>query len=270
MLKAAIIDMYDGTPNLGMASIFRVFNEQFPDIEYEVYDIRGKQEVPSMQYDIYISTGGPGHPLEGNEAWEDEYYKLLDDIWYHNQKSDSKKFVFFICHSFQIACDHFGVGKITQRPQDSFGIFRVAKTEAGRTDRLFASLPDPFYAADFRSYQVIDADVVRLQELGIQILAQEYHKNHDFPHLALMAVRFSDTIYGVQFHPEAYPEGMLEYFQQESRKKVIIEQFGRAAYEEMIFHTKDPIKVSLTNKKVLPGFLEYATRSLTCTPITAR
>lgn len=269
MLKAAIIDMYDGTPNLGMGSIFRLFNEQFPEIKYEVFDIRGKQEVPSLDYDIYISTGGPGHPLEGNEAWEKQYYQLLDDIWLHNEVSTGKKFVFFICHSFQIACDHFGIGKITPRPADSFGVFRIAKTLQGRNDQLFRSLPDPFYAADFRSYQVIDPDWDRLEDIGSEVLAVEYHKNHDFPHLAVMAVKFSDAMYGVQFHPEAYPDGMIEYFQQEARKKIVIEEYGRAAYEEMMFHTRDPIKVGLTNKKVLPGFLEYASRSLTCAPMNS-
>lgn len=269
MLKAAIIDMYDGTPNLGMGSIFRLLDQQFPGIRYEVFDIRGKQEIPTLDYDIYLSTGGPGHPLQGNEAWEKEYYQLLDDIWLHNEVSGAKKFVFFICHSFQIACDHFGIGVITPRPEDSFGVFRVAKTRKGKDDLLLDSLPDPFYAADFRSFQVIDPDWDRIESLGAEILAVEYHKNHEFPHLALMAVKFSEAMYGVQFHPEAYPEGMIEYFQQEKRKKVVIEEYGRAAYEEMMFHARDPIKVGLTNKKVLPGFLEYASRSLTCSPVTA-
>ena len=183
--------------------------------------------------------------------------------------SEYKKFVFFICHSFQIACGHYGIGIITQRPKDSFGVFPVAKTRQGREDHLFRILPEPFYAADFRSYQVIDPDWDRLEDIGAEILAMEYHKNHEFPHLAIMAVKFSEYIYGVQFHPEAYPEGMISYFQQEERKKIVIEQFGRAAYEEMMFHTRDPIKVGLTNKKVLPGFLQYAIRSLTCTPVTA-
>ncbi len=269
MLKTAIIDMYDGTPNLGMGSIIRLLDHEFPDIQYELFDIRGKQEVPGMDFDIYISTGGPGHPLEGNQAWEDRYYQLLDDITEHNKRSDFKKFVFFICHSFQIACDHFGIGLINQRPKNSFGVFPVAKTRQGKVDQIFRYLPEPFYAADFRNYQVIDPDWDRLEAIGAEILAMEYHKNHEFPHLAIMAIKFSDAVYGVQFHPEAYPEGMITYFQQQERKKLVIKQFGRAAYEEMMFHTRDPIKVGLTNKKVLPGFLQYAIRSLTCTPVTA-
>jgi homoserine O-succinyltransferase/O-acetyltransferase len=269
MPKAAIIDMYDGTPNLGMGSIVRLLNHDFPDLEYEIFDIRRKQEVPGLDFDIYISTGGPGHPLEGNEAWENEYYHLLDAIQEYNEWSEYKKFVFFICHSFQIACAHFGIGTINQRPKDSFGVFAVAKTRQGLEDHLFRNLPEPFYAADFRSYQVIDPDWDHLERSGMEILAMEYHRNHDFPHLAVMAVKFSKTMYGVQFHPEAYPEGMITYFQQEDRKRLLIGQYGRAAYEEMMFHTRDPIKVALTHKKVLPGFLRYAIRSLTCNLITA-
>ena len=262
MLKAAIIDMYDGTPNLGLDSITRLFDLDFPEISYQLYDIRGKAEVPGLDYDIYISTGGPGHPLEGNERWDQQYFSMLDQIQAHNDKSPNKKFVFFICHSFQIACHHYGIGSISMRPEESFGIFRVAKTEAGKKDWIFRYLPEPFYAADFRTYQVIDPNWDNIKAIGAEILAMEDHRNHDFPHQAIMAVKFSEYIYGVQFHPEAYPEGMFSYFQKEERKKMVLDQFGGSAYEEMMFHVRDPIKIGLTYKKVLPGFLKHALMAL--------
>ena len=269
MLRAAIIDMYNGTPNLGLPSILRLLETDFPHIKYDVFDIRAKNEMPDLSYDIYISTGGPGNPVEGNKAWENGYFQLLDDIFELNQKGDVKKFMFFICHSFQIACQHFGVGTVNKRPQESFGIFRVAKTAVGQKDRIFELLPEPFYAADFRKYQVISPDTVQLQKMGGAVLAMEDPRNHNFPDKAMMAVRFSETMYGVQFHPEAHPQGMFSYFQEKERKSMIFSQFGAASYEEMMFHMRDPIKIGLTYKKVLPGFLEYASRTLTCSLVPA-
>ena len=51
--KLAILDMYDGTPNQGMRCI-REIVERFSDqIDYSIYDVRGKGQVPGMNYDIY-------------------------------------------------------------------------------------------------------------------------------------------------------------------------------------------------------------------------
>ncbi len=264
MQRAAIIDMYDGTPNLGLASIVHLLEKDFPGITYDIFEIRGRHEVPDLDYDVYISTGGPGHPLEGNEAWEDRYFKLVDDIIEVNQLEKDKKFMLFICHSFQIACAHFGIGTINKRPEESFGIFRVKKTASGDKDPIFRYLPDPFYAADFRTYQVVDPDLQDVEEKGFEILAMEDDRNHDFEHQALMAVKFTDQIYGVQFHPEAYPSGMTTYFKQENRKQTVLDQYGIRAYNEMMFHLRDPIKIDLTHKKVVPGFLKYAQGVLNC------
>jgi hypothetical protein len=55
---------------------------------------------------------------------------------------------------------------------------------------------------------------------------------------------------------------MFSYFQKEERKKMVLDQFGGSAYEEMMFHVRDPIKIGLTYKRVLPGFLKHAVESL--------
>jgi hypothetical protein len=32
------------------------------------------------QYDIYISTGGPGDPLVGDGSWDTKYIELIDVV----------------------------------------------------------------------------------------------------------------------------------------------------------------------------------------------
>ncbi|MDH3651441.1 MAG: GMP synthase, partial [Saprospiraceae bacterium] len=152
--------------------------------------------------------------------------------------------------------------RVSRRPAKSFGIFPVVKSGMGRTDALFQYLPRPFYVADFREYQVVEPNYERLQEIGGNILAIEHPDVHDFEHQAIMAVRFSDEIYGTQFHPEAFPEGMLRYFAEPDRREHILEGYGSTTYEEMMFHLRDPIKVQLTHNRVLPGFLNIASNSL--------
>ena len=152
-MKLAIMDMYDEEPNLGLKSITDLLDHGFPEISYQIFNTRGAGEAPDLSYDVFISTGGPGHPLADLQTWGHPYMDLLDDLVEHNRHAETNKFAFFICHSFQIACHHFGLAKITRRPRESFGIFPVRKTRGGRDDIIFQYLPSPFYAADFRKYQ---------------------------------------------------------------------------------------------------------------------
>ena len=73
------------------------------------------------KFDIYISTGGPGNPLEGNGNWDLKYYDFIDSLTEWNKEHKIKKHVLFICHSFQMACKHFGLAEITKRKDTSFG-----------------------------------------------------------------------------------------------------------------------------------------------------
>ena len=95
-IKAAIIDLYDGETNQGIRCIKDILSDC--GLEYKLYDLRAKGEVPSTDYDIYISSGGPGSPWDGEgKKWEEDYFKLLDTLWANNQNpTNRKKYVFFI------------------------------------------------------------------------------------------------------------------------------------------------------------------------------
>ncbi|MDP5122124.1 MAG: GMP synthase, partial [Spirosomaceae bacterium] len=144
-LKIAILDMYDGHPNEGMRCIKMLVGDflSSENIEgnYDIFDVRGASSLPNInEYDIYISTGGPGSPvLEGTE-WETRYCTFLDSIVAHNASSYPKKYMFFICHSFQLAVQHFGFGEITKRKSTSFGVMPVHVTPAGKNDPFYEGL----------------------------------------------------------------------------------------------------------------------------------
>ena len=256
-VKMAILDMNNNHENMGIASIKRIA-DRFPVIDYEVYDVRHKKEVPEAGYDIYISSGGPGDPLEYEGGWEKEYYELMDRLWQHNIEHEEKKFAFFVCHSFQMICNHLRIGSVTLRDKESFGIVPVDTTEAGKKEPLFIGLNCPFYGADFRKHQVISPNENRLKELDATIMAVEGKDTTRNNQKALMAIRFSNEWFGTHFHPEAHPDGMVHYLRRKEKRDMILSQWGLNTYEEMMHNAIHPERLANTRDHILPGFLKNA------------
>ncbi|MBA3649571.1 MAG: GMP synthase [Chitinophagales bacterium] len=228
-------------------------------LRWDIYEVRNANQLPSLDYDVYISSGGPGSPLESGEPWEKKYFDLIDQLWAHNLSNpDQKKHVFFICHSFQLICRHWNIGEVNKRHSPAFGIFSIHKTDEGIEEPLFLNLPDPFYAVDSRDYQVITPDISLIQKEGFKVLSFEKIRPHVELERAVMAVRFSDEWIGTQFHPEADPQGMIRYFCRPEKKESIIKNYGEAKFYQMIDYLDDPDKIVLTQQHIIPEFLRNA------------
>lgn len=263
MLRAALLDLYNGEQNRGIPMLKSILSQYDEVLEFDHFDVRAKCEIPDLSYHIYLFSGGPGDPLESGGNWQEPFFKLIEDLWQHNQKAlEAKKHCFFICHSFQMACHHFGLGEVTQRYKMSFGTYPVYKTHEGKAEPFFEGLPDPFYIADFRRYQVVNPQHKRFKELGAEILCLEKLRPHVHYERAIMAVRFSPEMIGTQFHPEADPAGLLQYFLEEERKKSIVEEHGDSRYERMIRDLANPKKIQRTFETLIPAFLEGALEEL--------
>ncbi|MDO5615831.1 MAG: GMP synthase, partial [Cruoricaptor ignavus] len=87
------------------------------------------------------------------------------------------------------------------------------------------------------------------------------------PHIhlerAIMAIRFSDEIFGTQFHPEADPEGMMKNLEDDKNRAAMIENFGVEKYLETIDRLDNEDKINLTQKEILPRFLKHAAKKIT-------
>ena len=172
-IRVAILDMYEGYDNQGMRCIREILN-QFGennqlDLTWDEFDVRLKNQVPDLSYDIYISSGGPGSPLESEGSeWEKVYFNWLKNIefWNDNPAHLQKKQVFFICHSFQLICRHYKIANVGKRKSTSFGIFPMHLLSDGRDELIFDGLKDPFYAVDSRDYQVTDPNHNKLRRNG--------------------------------------------------------------------------------------------------------
>jgi GMP synthase-like glutamine amidotransferase len=267
-VKVAILDLYDGIENEGMRG-FREILERYKakndlDLSYEVFDVRKKVEVPDTSFDIYISSGGPGSPLdsEGSE-WEKKYFRLIDSLEDHNlSNTQQKKYGFFVCHSFQLMCRKYGLGDINMRRSASFGILPVHQTHEAVNEMVFEGLSDPFYAVDSRSWQVIHPNEKRFADLGMQLLAIEKERPYvDLPR-AMMAIRFSDYFFATQFHPEADAVGIKSLLLKDTKKNEVVSEHGIGKYNEMLERLEDPDKLTHTQNTMIPNFLDQAVLSL--------
>ncbi len=255
--------MNAGQPNEGMRCI-KMLVEQFlgrDDVQgtYQIFDVRVNNEVPDLEdFDIFIASGGPDSPKPVGEPWEKKFFWFLDSIYDHNLLEENKKYLFLICHSFQIACLHWNLAKVTKRKSTAFGIMPVHKTKKGKEEFLLEGLHNPFYAVDSRDYQVVKPRKKRIKSLGCKVLCKEKKRPHVPLERAVMAIRFSREIVGVQFHPEADSEGMMRYFQRKDKRAHIIKHHGKKKYEDMMIHLDDDDKILMTNRTIIPRFLQQA------------
>jgi GMP synthase - Glutamine amidotransferase domain len=268
-LKVAILDLYEGVPNEGMRclrNILRDFGEDNNiDVQGDEFDVRLRNEVPDMSYDVFISSGGPGSPLESRYSdWEKKYFGWLNEVerWNMNPDNLQKKFVFFICHSFQLSARYYNVGIVTKRRSTAFGIFPVHMLEDGFDEQVLAGLRDPFYAVDSRDFQVIQPNYSVIEKMGAKILCIEKERPHVPYERAVMGMRFNDYMIGTQFHPEADAPGMTMYLHRDDKKKTIIENYGEVKWKNMLDHLNDPDKILWTYSHVLPNFLHQAVEQL--------
>lgn len=272
-IRIAVLDLYEGQANQGMRCIREIIHdwcrERELDLFYKEFDVRQHLSVPDTSFDLYISSGGPGSPLESEGSeWEAAYFKWLGQIedWNANSEEPSKKHVFFICHSFQLICRHYAIGNVCKRKSTAFGVFPVHMLDDGIDEPVFEGLHDPFYTVDSRDYQVIEPDISKLRKMGASILAIEKNRPHVPYERAVMAIRFTDYFIGTQFHPEADASGMHMYLMREDKKQTVIENHGAAKWQSMVEQLQDPGKILATYKTVLPNFLQLATRE----PVMAR
>lgn len=264
-IRVAILDMYEGAENQGMRCLREILN-QFAELHgrelvRDEFNVRQHNELPDFSYDIYLSSGGPGSPLDSADSlWENSFFDWIKRLEKFNASTENiiKKPVFFICHSFQLACRYFEAAEVSKRKSTAFGVFPVHYLADASTDTIFFGLTDPFYAVDSRDYQVTQPNHNRIKELGGKILAIEKNRPHVPLERAVMAIRFNDYMVGTQFHPEADAVGMSMYLQRPERKQIVVENHGNEKWQSMIDQLGDPDKILHTYSHILPNFLNNA------------
>jgi homoserine O-succinyltransferase/O-acetyltransferase len=263
-IKIAILDLYERQPNEGMRCIKNLLNDYARlhqlNLQYDEFEVRVNKQLPNIvNYQIFISTGGPGSPIDSKGTeWEQAYFNWIEqvEIWNGNDTYLPKKKIFFICHSFQLACRYFQLADVVKRKSTAFGVFPVHFIPTNSEDPVWTGLKNPFYAVDSRDYQVITPNAAAIEKAGATILCIEKERPHVPLERAIMAIRFNAHMVGTQFHPEADAEGMSRYLLQKDKKKIVVTNHGLVKWQSMLAQLNDPDKIMLTQAHILPNFLD--------------
>ena len=257
--QVAILDMNNNTPNQGIRCLKALIAKA--GLEAVIYEARYKNEYPEIaQYDIIISSGGPGDPVACMDTdWGIRFGSFMDQLVVHNKTSNNKKYAFMICHSFQMLVLHWGLATVNKRNSTSFGILPCHKVEeALQEDYLLDGLTDPFFIVDSRDYQIVQPNQNALDARGAEVIALEKIRDHVPYERAIMGIRFTPEIIGTQFHPEADVESMKYYLYSPEKMEFVKERYGEAKYSDMVRLIDEDWAVQATNAKIIPSFLEVA------------
>src|SRR4051812_7667879 len=156
--------------------------------EYSVVDVRAEAPPDPGKDALFVITGSAAN-VPNREPW-----MLRTEAWLREVVALGTP-TFGICFGHQILAQALG-GEVQRNPRGrEMGTVPIERIEH---DPLFEGLPDRFLA----NVTHVDS-VVRLPP-GAAVLARSEREDYQ-------AIRFSETCYGVQFHPELDGEVMRAY-----------------------------------------------------------
>ena len=85
-IRIALLDMNNNQANQGFKNIKEI-SEAFQqsseeNVSIKTFDVRYKNEMPNIEdFDIFISSGGPGNPHREGHEWEDKFAGFLDQVF---------------------------------------------------------------------------------------------------------------------------------------------------------------------------------------------
>jgi homoserine O-succinyltransferase len=168
-LRLAIIDMNNAHVNQAMrclrglaASFFEHVQRHNPGLPCELVEVspRDTGDLIPRDCDLYLSSGGPGSPFDGDgQGWADDYGRFSDHVVEHAVRGGAdQRALFAICYSFEMVVRHFKLANIAPRAERKFGVMPIYTTSDGQRHQLLASFGDRLFAFEHRNWEAIDLD----------------------------------------------------------------------------------------------------------------
>lgn len=228
------------------------------DVTFEHLQPRNLGQIPDLRFDLLLSSGGPGAPHDGFEdVWGVGYRRFLDDVANANAKNpeDSTK-AFLVCHSFELAVLHFRIAEMRRRASTKFGVMPAYLSHQGQELDFLSHFGYRLFAWEHRDWEAVEVDEARLTELGGKVLAHEAHaesvvNSGD----AILGIRFTPGIDGLQFHPEADKHGVMTWVERPESRVRLIDAYGDDLYEKMVRSLEDPQRLARTFALLIPSWL---------------
>ncbi len=265
-LRLSLVDMNNGVPNEAVrcfrrlldafAARVRAANPRLSVVQEHVQP-RNLGELPSRQADLILSSGGPGSPHDGwEEPWCTGYRLFLDSVLDRTaQHPDTAPAAFVVCHSFELAIQHFRFAEMARRQELKFAIFPAYVTEEGSRCDFLQPFGERLFVWEHRRYQAVALDVPRLHQQQGALLARESRPGRDDKGEAVLALRFGPGLEGSQFHPEADRPGVLAWIHRPEHTTALRDAYGHSLLERMMKTLDDPGRLARTYALLIPGWL---------------
>jgi len=264
-LRLCLVDMNDGHVNQAMrclrgiaAQFFRRVAVTNPNVQCELLEVspRNTEDDIPGNCDLYLSSGGPGSPFDGDgHEWVNRYSRFLDGVAdAADDGGPDQRALFAVCYSFEMAVRHFKVAHIQPRADRKFGVMPIYVTPEGQEHPLLAPFADRLFAFEHRNWEAIDLDTRKLAALGGQILAQE-SRDGVSKGRAVLGLDITSGIEAVQFHPEADRAGVVSWVSRPDQAAAFKATYGEATYQAMLRTLDDPRRLARTYALVIPGWL---------------
>jgi GMP synthase-like glutamine amidotransferase len=263
--RLCIVDMNDGHVNQAMrcfrsiaTRFFRRIHATNPGVACELVEVSPRNtedDIPS-NCDLYLSSGGPGSPFDGDgKAWPTRYYRFLDDIVDSAEEGGhDQRALFAVCYSFEMIIRHFKVATMQPRAERKFGVMPVYMTSEGQEHPLLAPFADRLFAFEHRNWEAVDLDTRKLAALGGQLLARE-SRDGVSKGRAVLGLDVTSGIEAVQFHPEADRAGVVSWVSRPDQAAAFKATYGEVTYQAMLRTLDDPRRLARTFALVIPGWL---------------
>jgi homoserine O-succinyltransferase/O-acetyltransferase len=265
-LRLSLVDMNNGVPNEAVrcfrrlldafAARVRAANPRL-SISLEHVQPRNLGELPSQKADLILSSGGPGSPHDGwDEPWCTGFRTFLDSILERTaQHPETAPQAFVVCHSFEIAIQHFRFAEMTRRQDLKFAIFPAYLTEEGEKADYLKPFGERLFVWEHRRFQAVGLDIPRLRAQGGALLARESRPGQTDKGEALLGLRFGPGLEGTQFHPEADRPGVLAWIHRPEHTAALRDAYGNSLLERMMKTLDDPGRLARTYALLIPGWL---------------
>ncbi len=165
-------------------------------VQLESWDVRERRREPDLrEYAGMVVTGAPAS-LTQPEPWMENAIELI------RQAAETEVPVLGVCFGHQLVGCAFGAPTVPAEGHGEHGSHSVRLTESGKTDPLFADMPEEFLA-QLTHYDQVDPQAVSFSN-GLRVLAASRS-------CAVQALAAGDHIRSVQYHPEFSTRLMQSY-----------------------------------------------------------
>lgn len=240
------------------AEFFERVRTYNPDLRCELVEISPRDTnlaIPT-DCDLYLSSGGPGSPFDGDgEPWTFDYAHFLDGVVDSVIRGGSdQRSLFAICYSFEVVVRHYALAQIVPRVDRKFGIMPIYTTKVGQQHPLLAPFGDRLFAFEHRNWEAVDVDERKLAAFGGAVLALE-SRDGASKGRAILGLDVAPGVEAVQFHPEADRAGVVNWIARPEQAAAFKANYGEVTYQAMLRTLDDPRRLARTYALVIPRWL---------------